>query len=114
MVNGPGFKGQQKTPNAEAVGVLQARFDLAFRELEATTRTGLTGFLTFLHTRIAGQEAGLLEVAAETFVDLKEGAGNAVAQRAGLADHSATFADGGDIEGADTLNSLEGGFDKQA
>ena len=56
---------------------------LAFRELEPLARPGLAGLFAFLHARVAREEAFLLEEGAEALVDLKEGAGDAVAERTG-------------------------------
>ena len=52
----------------------------ALAELGCTTCSLQTVLLTFLHTRIAGQEAGLLQGGAQLGVELQQGAGQAVAE----------------------------------
>ena len=114
MIGSGEAMGKKKPRNAEASGVVQSRDDLAFRELEAAAGAGLAGLLAFLHARIAGEETGLLEDGAEVLVGLDEGAGDAVAQGAGLAGGAAAFADRDDVVLADAFDGLEGRFDDQA
>ena len=55
-------------------------------------------FLRSLHTRIAGQETGLLEDGTVVGIDEQQSAGNAVAQGAGLTGHTAALDGGDDID----------------
>ncbi len=54
--------------------------------------------LALLHARVAGEEAGGLQRGAEFRVHLQQGAGDAVAQGAGLAGHAAAVDAGLHIE----------------
>ena len=54
------------------------------QELRSATSCFETVLLTFLHTRITGQEASLLQGSAQLRVELQQGAGQAVADRASL------------------------------
>ena len=62
---------------------LSCRLSLA--ELRCATSGFEAVLLTLLHTRIAGQEAGLLQGGAQLGVELQQGAGQAVADSASLA-----------------------------
>ena len=57
----------------------------ALRELRCTTGSLQTVLLTFLHTRIAGQEAFLLQSSTVLLVLLQQSAAQAVADSASLA-----------------------------
>ena len=57
----------------------------ALAELRSAAGSLQAVLLTFLHTRIAGQEAGLLQGGAQLGVELQQGAGQAVADSASLA-----------------------------
>ena len=56
-----------------------------FRELEAFARAGLAVFFAFAFARVAGQQTLGLEGGAQIRVKFEERAGNAMADRAGLA-----------------------------
>src|SRR4051794_5690963 len=62
---------------------------LAFAELEALARALLPVLLALLDARVARQEAFLLQLRPELQVVLDQGAGDAEAQRAGLAGDAA-------------------------
>ena len=61
----------------------------ALRELRCTTGSLQTVFLTFLHTRIAGQEAFLLQSSTVLLVLLQQSAAQAVADSASLTGNTA-------------------------
>ena len=71
---------------------------LPFRELEALSRSRLTVFLTFLHSRIAGQETGFLQDGPELHAEVDQRSRDAVLDGARLAVHSATFNVDNEIE----------------
>jgi hypothetical protein len=83
MKNGGGNK---KPRMREASGVFSRRvaMSLTLGELEALAGTGLTGLFAFLHARVAGEEASLLEHATQFRVHLNQGAGNTMAKGTGL------------------------------
>src|SRR5580765_5074583 len=70
-------------PGAQCPGGLESVLPL--RELEALAGAGLSVLLALLHPRVAGEEAFLAQRGAQRLVDLDEGAGDAEANRAGLA-----------------------------
>ena len=73
-------------------GVLQVSgINSALGELRCATGGLQTVLLTLLHTRIAGQEAGLLQDGAVLGVHQQQGAADAVTQGAGLAGNAAAF-----------------------
>ncbi len=67
----------------------------ALRELEAAASLGPAVLLALDHAAVAGQEAALLQRAAQLRLIIGERAGDAVAQRAGLAGEAAA-GDGAD------------------
>src|SRR5687767_3529945 len=79
----------------------------ALGELEAGTSALLTVLLALLHTRIAREEARLLEALAEFGVVDLERARDAVADRAGLAARSAAVHRHHDVELVDGLGERE-------
>ena len=64
---------------------------LALGELRRATGGFEAVLLALLHTRIAREEAGLLQDGAVLGVDQQQGAGHAVAQSAGLTGHAAAL-----------------------
>ena len=87
------------------LGILKSRSALA--ELRCATSGFEAVLLALLHTRIAGQETGLLQDGAVLGVDQQQSAGNAVAQSAGLTGNAAAFNGGNDIDLAELLGSGE-------
>ena len=75
-----------------------ARENLSLGELGSTTSCLETVLLSFLHTRVSGEEASLLEKGTIGFVSEKESAGNAVADCACLT---------GDTAAANVCNDVE-------
>src|SRR5207302_2786407 len=67
-------------------------------ELEARARALLAVLLALLLAGIAGQEPGRLEAVAQLAVVLEQGAGDAVADGAGLPGAAAAFDGGDDVE----------------
>src|SRR4051812_29795922 len=67
---------------------------LALAELQALAGARLAVFLTFLHTRIAGEKSLCLESGTEVRIRFEEGARDAVPDRTGLAVRAAA----GDID----------------
>src|SRR5690606_9475718 len=63
---------------------------LALGELEGTTCLGATVLLALDHAAVAGEEAALLEDAAQLRLEIGESLGDAVANRTGLAGKAAT------------------------
>ena len=63
---------------------------LALAELRCTTCCLQTVLLALLHTRIAGQEASLLQGTAQLGISLAQGAGDAVTDGTSLTGHSTT------------------------
>ena len=61
----------------------------ALGELGSTPRRFEAVLFALLHSRVAGQETGGLEDGAVALIDLQQGAGDAVADGAGLAGHAA-------------------------
>ena len=70
---------------------------LTLRELEALAGAGLTGLFAFLHARVAGEAPGLLEDVVKRRVGEKEGAGEGVADGAGLSRRAAALGGGDDV-----------------
>ncbi len=99
-------------PRAGARGLCGGRRGLAFGELEARRAPGWPGFLRSSHAGVAGEEAA--SRMGRNSHPPAGGAGDAVAQGAGLAGDAAAFADGHDVEGARAFDGLEGAFDQQA
>src|SRR5882672_6813832 len=60
----------------------------ALRELERAPRLGLAVFLALDHAAVAGEEAAVLEHAAQLGLEVGQRLGEAVAHRAGLAGQS--------------------------
>src|SRR6478735_4982668 len=79
----------------------------ALRELEAAAGLGLTELLTLDDTRVAGQEAFLLERAAKLRLVVGQRLGEAVTNRAGLAGETAAVNVDGDVVLAFALGDLE-------
>ena len=88
------------------LALLSCRLSLA--ELRCATSCFETVFLALLHTRIAREEAGLLQDGAILGVDQQQGAGHAVTQSAGLTGHAAALDGGNDVDLAELLRSGEG------
>ena len=86
----------------------EKRTFLALGELRRATGGFEAVFLALLHTRIAREEAGLLQDGAILGVDQQQGAGHAVAQSAGLTGHAAALDGGNDVDLAELLGSGEG------
>src|SRR5262245_20130005 len=85
-------------------GLCRARtIGLTFTELEALARSGHAVLLAFLRARIAREHAFVLQPLAQFEVVLDERAGDAEANRAGLAGHAAAGDRREDVE-------LVGGF----
>src|SRR5947209_6080184 len=61
----------------------------ALGELERTACLGLAVFLALDHAAVAGEEAAVLEHAAQLGLEIRERLGQAVAHRAGLAGQAA-------------------------
>src|SRR5829696_9635713 len=80
---------------------------LALRELEAAAGLLPTVLLTLDDTRIAGQEAFLLERAAKLRLIVGQRLGEAVTDRTGLAGETATVNVDGDVVLAFALGDLE-------
>ena len=68
------------------LGILKSRSALA--ELGSTTGCFETVLLTFLHTRIAGEEASLLQGSTQFRISLAQGTRDAVTNCAGLTGHT--------------------------
>jgi len=94
-------KRHKKTPENRSFPGKRITF-LALGELGSTTGGLQTVFLALLHTRIAGEETGLLEDGTVVGVDEQQSAGNAMAQSAGLTGHTAA------LDGGDDINLTEG------
>src|SRR5450759_2799004 len=77
---------------------------LPLRELEPGPGSALTVLLPFLHARVARQKTSLLQRGAELEVEEAEGAGDAVADRSGLARAAAAVHQGDDVELVDRLS----------
>ena len=80
----------------------------ALGELGSATGGLQTVFLTLLHTRIAGQEAGLLQDGAVLGVHQQQGAADAVTQGAGLTGNAAAFHGSNDIHLAQGIGGGQG------
>src|SRR5690349_12480292 len=80
---------------------------LALGELEPTARTRLAVLLALDGAAVAGEEAGLLQRRAELGVQVAERAGDAVADRAGLAGEATADHVHGDVDLAELLHDLE-------
>ena len=80
----------------------------ALGELGRATGGLQTVLLALLHTRIAGEETGLLEDGTVVGIDEQQSAGNAVAQSAGLTGHTAALDGGDDIDLTEGLGRGEG------
>ena len=89
-------------------GVLQVSgINSALGELRCATSGLQTVLLALLHTRIAGQEAGLLQNGAVLGVHQQQGAADAVAQRTGLAGHAAALDGGNDVHFAQGVGGVQ-------
>lgn len=71
---------------------------LALGELEALASSGLTGFLAFFLTGIAGEHTGALQDRAELRLEFLQGAGNAMPDSAGLTRNAAALDDDVDVK----------------
>src|SRR6266849_361044 len=80
------FEARWQAPHASALG-----------ELEAAPRLGAAIFLALDHARVAGEEAALLERAAQVRLEIHQRLGQAVADRAGLARQTAAGDGAGDV-----------------
>ena len=90
-------------------GVLQVSgINSALGELRCATSCFETVLLALLHTRIAGQEAGLLQDGAVLGVHQQQGTADAVAQGAGLAGHAAALDGGNDVHLAQGIGGVQG------
>ena len=76
--------------------------DLSLGELRRAAGSLQAVLLSFLHSGVAGQEAGGLQLSTVLGVDLQQGAGNAVTDGAGLTGHAAA------LDGADNINAVDG------
>src|SRR5687768_4759577 len=81
---------------------------LTLAELEAAPRALLSVLLALLDAGVAGQEPRLLEPLAQLEVELAQGLGDPVAQRAGLGRGAAPVQVRGDVELLDRLRGREG------
>src|SRR6185312_15508224 len=75
-----------------------SQLSLALRELRRATSLVQTDFLALHFTRVAGHEAGLAKRRLQGFVVLDQRAGDAEADRAGLAGDAAAFHVDADVE----------------
>ena len=69
--------------------MLDTEGNSALAELGRATSSLQAVLLTFLHTRIAGEEASFLQGSTQFRISLAQGTGNAVTNRAGLTGHTA-------------------------
>ena len=96
---------------AEIIGggeaIPAADVTLAFRELEALARSGLSILLAFLHARVAREETGFLQNASQIRAVDAEGAGDAVRNRTGLTAHATAFDADDDVELGGGLRNLQ-------
>ena len=60
------------------------RFELSLAELRSATSCFETVFLSFFHSGVTGQEAGLLEDGAQLGIVLEQSPGQAMTESAGL------------------------------
>ena len=70
-------------------GQVKQLYKSALAELRSTTGCLQTVLLALLHTRIAGQQTGLLKGTAQFRIGLAQGTADAVADRAGLTGQTA-------------------------
>ena len=77
-------------------------------ELGCATSGFETVLLALLHTRIAGQETGLLQDGAVVLAGQQQGAGDTVPQGAGLAGHAAAGDGSHNVHLAGVAGSLQG------
>ena len=81
---------------------------LTFGELRRATSRFKTVFLTLFHSRVTGQESSLLEGGTEFCIVLKQSAGQAMADCAGLAGDAAALDGADDVEFTLGLSQCEG------
>jgi len=81
---------------------------LSLRELRCTTGAFETVFLSLFHSRVTGQEAGLLEFRTKVRIIDEKGAGNAVADGAGLAGETAALDASDNVDLLGSAGELEG------
>ena len=100
-------KKNEKYPASEDAGYNDLNNESALAELGRPAGSLQTVLLAFLHTRIAGQQAGFLQGAAHFGISLAQGTADAVTDRAGLAgqtaaadvDHDVKITDIGQVHG---------------
>src|SRR5277367_4912864 len=97
-VDQPGGSGPSATPLPQPLPRGEGEWSLALAELEASSRLGLAVLLALDHARVAGQEAGDLQNAAQIRLVVGERARDAVTHSAGLAGQSAAGDSAVDIE----------------
>src|SRR5947208_10235391 len=81
--------------------------DLALAELRPLAGLLQAGLLALLDARVARQEAAALELATQVRVGVDEGAGDPVAQRAGLGADAAAVHAGHDVHALVVADGLE-------
>ena len=81
---------------------------LSLGELRCTAGAFETVFLSFLHSRVAGQEASLLEHRTKGFVILQKRSCKTVTDRAGLTGHAAAGDAADDVELVVQFGHVEG------
>ena len=92
-----GIEKARKMASSRAfLALLSCRLSLA--ELRCATSGFEAVLLTFLHTRIAGQEASLLQGAAQLGVELEQSSGDTVADSTGLTGNTAACNAANDVE----------------
>ena len=82
--------------------------NLSLGELRSATGCFQTVLLSLLHSGVAGQETGGLQSGAILGVHLQQGAGDAVADGAGLAGHAAAGDGGNDVHLAQQVGGVQG------
>ena len=85
------------------LGILKLRSALG--ELRCATGCFQTVLLSLLHSGVTGQETSGLQSSAEFRIDLKQGAGNAVTDCAGLTGNAAACNGADDVNGTQSLGS---------
>ena len=81
---------------------------LSLGELRCATGTFETVFLSFLHSRVSGQEACLLESRTERLIVLEESSGKTVTDGTGLAGNATALDADDDVELLGEAEQLEG------
>src|SRR5688572_24663644 len=113
-----GGRRRRRSDGGNGIGIPRGKLEtgsrkrvLALRVLDASTRAAEAVLLALLHARIAGQQALLAELLFERRIGLHEGAGDAEADRAGLAGEAAAGARDEEVEapgGAGLVDGLDG------